>query len=615
MKSKHKQSSLLSFFQKPKASLKSTSTADCVAAKAESNQINKDGTEYPKDVDDPILNPSSPAKTSLDASLVSPPDTTKNENISNSTKGSNDENTTTSNESDDSCSSDENNSEEDEPTKEDEVPTKSAYELLRERNIERNNARLRSLGLLTDNQSTQNNTKPVRKKRPVKRKKVERVSYPTRRSSRRKTNIVGDEDDANTILNVTNDAAVEVENCVDEEETFVVSALFEYDMNGPDTNPFADFAYKGAGVDSDQNDSKVLVPRGPRLIPPSGLNAIYSLQFYPGTWNGEDSLHPCPSCLVGAGKSGIVSLWNCSNKPENGGIDPILSWKAHGGRWIADAKFLPASDATCNEGVNHIPQRLLTAANDGTICHWDLASHSVHTGAPKLLGRTDKTLHSSGIFSMDVCVGNDTVIASGSKDKTIAVSTIDRFGEAYWRSEFHSAKVGCVSLSSSGILIASASDDGLIAVHDTRSNSVSITVEDAHFKPHSAIWHPESDSSVFLTAGLDTTIKLWDCRNASSPLAQFHGHVVPQNGKKMKRIHRPTFLSLGSESYILSGGEGSHSLSMFECSNGNDGTLHSVFHRGKLPEDHGDAGSVTVLGDLVAVAGEGGEVLILSPKA
>ena len=336
---------------------------------------------------------------------------------------------------------------------------------------------------------------------------------------------------------------------------------------------------------------------------------------------------------MGAGKSGIVSLWNCSNNQpktndeyDDGGIHPVLSWKAHGGRWVADAKFLPvypSSNSTVTSctgsSVNRIPQRLLTAANDGTICHWDLTSHSVTTGSPKLLERTDKSLHSSGIFSMDIRIegNNDTVIASGSKDKTIAVSTIGRFGDAYWRSEFHSAKVGCVSLSSAaGIhpLIVSASDDGLVAVHDTRSNSVSMIVEDAHFKPHSAVWQPESDT-VFLTAGLDTTIKLWDCRNASSPLASFHGHV-PQSGKKMKRIHRPTFLSLGSESYILSGGEGSHSLSMFELSNRRgDRTLHSVFHRGKLPEDHGDAGSVAVLGDRVAVAGEGGEVLILSPKA
>jgi WD40 repeat protein len=224
---------------------------------------------------------------------------------------------------------------------------------------------------------------------------------------------------------------------------------------------------------------------------------------------------------------------------------------------------------------------------------------------------------------MDVRVEkNNVIIASGSKDKSIVLSSIERFGHAYWSSTFHSAKVGCVSLPSVGNsqFIVSASDDGLVAVHDARmdglASTAAVTIEDAHFKPHSAVWRPGSDS-IFLTAGLDEQIKLWDTRNATRPLASFHGHV-PQSGKKMKRIHRPTFMTLSgtADSFILSGGEGSNSLSMFQLGNiPGAGSLHSVFNRGKLPEDHGDVGSLAVLNDTVAVAGEGGEVLILSPRA
>ena len=54
-------------------------------------------------------------------------------------------------------------------------------------------------------------------------------------------------------------------------------------------------------------------------------------------------------------------------------------------------------------------------------------------------------------------------------------------------------------------------------------------------------------------------------------------------------------------------------------SNGNEGGvesgLQSVFSRGKLPPDVGDIGSLAVNGEDVAVAVEGGEVLMLSPKA
>ena len=42
--------------------------------------------------------------------------------------------------------------------------------------------------------------------------------------------------------------------------------------------------------------------------------------------------------------------------------------------------------------------------------------------------------------------------------------------------------------------------------------------------------------------------------------------------------------------------------------------LHSVFSRGALPHDVGDVGSLAVHGRDVAVAVEGGEVLLLSPK-
>ena len=99
----------------------------------------------------------------------------------------------------------------------------------------------------------------------------------------------------------------------------------------------------------------------------------------------------------------------------------------------------------------------------------------------------------------------------------------------------------------------------------------------------------------------------------------------------MKRIHRPTFLkpysSKEESAFILSGGEGSHAISMFQIQNGTStannsstdtegGVLQSVFSRGKLPTDVGDIGSLAVHGrnNNVAVAVEGGEVLLLTPN-
>ena len=133
-----------------------------------------------------------------------------------------------------------------------------------------------------------------------------------------------------------------------------------------------------------------------------------------------------------------------------------------------------------------------------------------------------------------------------------------------------------------------------------------------------------------IKAGLDEVIKLWDLRNVSNPFASYHGHV-PGNGKRLKRIHRPTFFNNVSskssgQSFILTGGECSHSISMFQLGQhthsmkeekmgkGDECKLHSVFSRGTLPQNLGDIGSLAVHGRDVAVAVEGGEVLLLSPK-
>lgn len=647
MKPKHKQSSLLSFFKKPKAAAASSNKSSPVPEPRTPKFANNNGAQ---DANEAVIAPTSPhadeEKIHTSSTIIVSPaavevsvDTDVSETLGATNEGDTDskpdgaENTEsqcegntaacgTASISESTADEEDNSSESEDESDKDEyaTPKKSDYELLRERNIERNNARLKSLGLLTDAEPSK-----IVKKKPTKRKKTagiaDRVSYPTRRSTRMRKTVLGDDGVAPDIIEAVAAIAEHAEQPeeITEEEQFTVSALFEYNMS--DNNRFSEFEYKSNNKGEAEMDCKNLVPNGPCLIPPSGLNALYSLQFYP-PWDGDmtsdNNSNADPSWLVGAGKSGIVALWDCRRPKEDGsdGIDPIISWKAHGGRWVADAKFFPCGSSSMNENpFNRTPKRLLTAANDGTICQWDLTSNSVKTGAPKLLGQTNKSLHASGIFSMDVRVdSSDVFIASGSKDKTISLTTVERFGNACWRSDFHSAKVGCVSLSSgANPLIVSASDDGFVAVHDSRSDSVAAKIEDPHFKPHSAVWRPGSDN-VFLTAGLDETIKLWDARNTLRPLASFHGHV-PKTGKRMKRIHRPTFMETASESFILSGGEGSYSLSMYQLSNLSSDGLHTVFSRGKLPEDHGDIGSIAVANNNVAVAGEGGEVLILSPQA
>ena len=636
-----KQKSLLSFFGKPKKKLKLDDTRSTSQHGANDTKIGSKSTSKKQDQTDVSTEETiccNKSSSCNDDSLV----TEELAEVMSSSieEEQNDTDSTQSRESDDSNSSSDDGEDNDDDV-EDEVDhttsingsnpyQKSEYELLRERNIARNNARLKALGLLVPSSDSNTYSK---KKQQRKRSSVAKVTSktnfaePKRRSSRLSGAKMNHSDESGqegvSLENVKVTATIDE---VVEEEKFKVSPLFDYQMNDGGTSPTAETSSKQyCNGSSRSGQIKSLVPSGKRLVPPAGLSAIYSLQFY----NTHASVTEPPSpWIVGAGKAGLIAVWDCNNKSKTtqedqiSYVDPVLSWKGHGGRWIADARFLPAV-ATSNISI---PRRLVTAGNDGTVCLWDLSSTSLTTGAPRLSHRTNKSLHSSGIFSMDVKIQqDDCLIVTGSKDKSIAVSTLSQLSRddgPSWRSHFHTGKVSCVSFSSLTMnLIASASDDSLVAIHDMRqsgldSNGIVACLEDSHVRPHSAVWMPSSDSK-FLTAGLDDVIKLWDVRNTRKPILSMHGHV-PASGKKLKRIHRPSFFSCVSDSFILSGGENSHSISMFQLDedvNSMSADLCSVTSRGKLPDGCGDVGSMAVQSNQIAVTVEGGEVIVLTPQS
>jgi WD40 repeat protein len=404
-------------------------------------------------------------------------------------------------------------------------------------------------------------------------------------------------------------------------DKFQESALVQYSMECNVSSITSSSQHQGA--------LSSLLPIGSRLLSPKANLALYSLDIYS---NNQD--FPL-QWIVGAGKSGIVSIWNCSDKPTENGIDPILTWKAHGGRWISDACFVPRCGG-CNytksdESSDQRPSILVTAANDGTVCLWDLRSTSSSTGVPKNLATTGKKLHTGGIFSMHVDTKgsnyNDIYICTGSKDKTLAVTPLESISSGalcspIFVSHHHNSKVGCVQLQGNGsALIGSSSDDGTVAVHDFRVNKVVADIDFAHDKPHSFVWNPRNSVS-FITAGHDNVIHGWDLRNLKNPLQSFIGHV-PLSTKRCKRIHRPSFFTTNDSingrqfEYVLSGSENSGCISIFDCNT--EGTFTkdahvSVYSRGNLPMDCGDAGCLAVRGSSVAVAVDGGDVLLLQPK-
>ena len=366
----------------------------------------------------------------------------------------------------------------------------SDYEKLRLRNIQRNQERLAKLGLLTPAFRQEKEQVVVRKKTMRKRKKNEQTftSTPLRRSTRRRSELV----ESGTVPNITNevDQSCQIqENEQVEPETFEASPITQYIMDIENRSGNSDH-YQTTEKDCRWNE---LRPTG--KLTQDRDAALYSLDIFE-----DESAFAC-QWVVGAGKAGIIALWNFTDINEDKEVLPILSWKGHNGRWVADARFLPEFD--CQKH----PSRLLTAANDGRVCLWDLSSSSCNTGVPKCLSTTGKMLHSSGIFSMDVAAGeahNDVLVCTGSKDKTISLTPLESIlkgGECapLFRSEFHNGKVGCVEMQKgSNKVIASASDDGFIALHDYTSNKVVSELDNAHQRPHSVTWHP-TRNNIFMT--------------------------------------------------------------------------------------------------------------------
>eukprot|EP00536_Pseudo-nitzschia_multiseries_P005427 jgi/Psemu1/295884/fgenesh1_pm.101_\ len=588
----------------------------------------------------------------------------------------------------------------------------SEYEKLRLRNIERNNARLAALGLLASAPSSNTNSASSRRRPPRKKHAVHKATrqQPLRRSSRNRN--------ANSNANANTESrarALPAENESDpgldlesvdvrkaelleviqlEEEQYTVSPLLQYEMNRRENHENGE-SDPGSKSNTVMASTKLIEPdtladgetetatfssntaclavTGPRFLPPKGLNAIYSLEFWTdqsgcGGASADGCARRRSNWLVGAGKAGMIALWDTSKKAALGTttttvegetfVNPVLSWKAHSGRWIADAKFLPGPNAameTTPPSATLAPSRLVTAGNDGTVCLWDLSTVSSSTGAPRLLFRTGKEYHSSGIFCMDAVssrVNNpsgssDVMICTGSKDKSIVVSSLDSMStgdattQAVWRSRFHTAKVGAVKLQSpNSTLLASASDDGIVALHDVRTSGTEAsppvaTLEDAHDRPHSVLWDPYNEF-VLVTAGLDPIVKVWDRRNLSAPVACLEGHVPTSTGR-IRKIHRPAFFDPDSKPkptknatstaslspqascpFLLTGGQGSSFLSMYQqqqqqFSASSPQPHTSLFSRGKLPTDCGGSGSIAVNGKQVAVAIDQGEIILLEP--
>ncbi|ETV73936.1 hypothetical protein, variant [Aphanomyces astaci] len=159
--------------------------------------------------------------------------------------------------------------------------------------------------------------------------------------------------------------------------------------------------------------------------------------------------------LVAAGHNGYLSLYSCDVAYQS---TPLLSFRAHQG-WCSGVNFNLTSPAQT---------RMITAANDGFVKLWAVDPSTLGLA---LLGSTN--LHSnSGIFSLDVQTC-DAVIATGSKDYTVALSAVTQSHLQLVRTlDHHTGVVKCVRFSATEpTMLASCGNDLTVQITDLRCRS------------------------------------------------------------------------------------------------------------------------------------------------
>ncbi|KAI9987241.1 hypothetical protein PInf_023210 [Phytophthora infestans] len=240
------------------------------------------------------------------------------------------------------------------------------------------------------------------------------------------------------------------------------------------------------------------------------------------------------------GHGGLVSVFALSNsyhQPEivDGFVDdpgahiPLMSFKAHSG-WVSAISLARSVRGKAN--------LLLTASNDASVKLWDLNHSSEMLKTPKEIF-SNSSLHTKGIFGMDVC---DDSVLTCSKDTSIALSQFrgdTGLLEVKQRFDDHAGVVKCVRFAKCNPQIfASGGNDRELHVFDTRvaANPSVVTVGGMHSRAINSVQFHPTDDNLLLSAGFDSNFFMFDLRNTSTPMCTFR-----QLNDTNKAIFHPIF--------------------------------------------------------------------------
>ncbi len=434
----------------------------------------------------------------------------------------------------------------------------SDYELVRLENIRRNEEFLASLGLQGPSSvtnsvarvSTIKSTAP-KAKQTNKYKNTENEILPTRRSAR----VASIPADANKyvadnvdVIEEDEDEEEKVEKIYDDSD--VIRYVMDNNFNNISTRPKSDRIQYYHPINTEN------------IVSSPDLPAIYSMEYHPQYFN----------MLLAGGKGGYVSLFKMpdSQAPvsDNSSNNLLFSWRAHN-RWISTVKFL-------NDKSSH-KVSVISAADDATVKIWDVGTRVTTTSSkansitPQLLASYD-SIHDKGVYSLDISP-DQTKLVTGSKDKTIAVSSITEslISNTLMFNNLHHSVVKTVAFhTSDNNLIASGGQDRRVSIKDLRVSETSdIIIDNAHNGGvHTVFFNKNNAGNILVTAGFDAVINLFDIRNPQEPLHRLIGHHSSST-KTFKTILTPAIVTPSNTSeFIIATGEGSDMLSLYDVSNG-----------------------------------------------
>jgi WD40 repeat protein len=473
----------------------------------------------------------------------------------------------------------------------------SDYEKRRAANIARNQAFLKSLGLIKTRDklrgSIEGNSTAKRQKRGRSKPRVKRSTpvLPTRRS-RRAAGLAAKRAMSAIAAGESTEFKEAEQEVESDDDDYEDSSVLKYCANSMSPKDATHSAkHEGTVARSESGTTEVkpddgsswrLRSSGAASFRDDSCKRIYGLSILDlGGGQGNVLLasggHGGRVAVFGAGSEFRKRQSGADDEEDQDGASPLLSFKGHSG-WVCGVHFLcdttPGSASGWSGG-------LLTAANDGAVSLWNVqrarcANSRGNSMKPKRV-TTEKVHNGSGIFSLHA---RKRIIVTASKDSTVGYSKLrsDKI-ELTASFDYHGSVVKCARIQP-GVgchnVVASVGNDSSLCIWDVRlsekhgakdARHLAQCVNDASsLALNSVRWHP-TDSNLVMTAGFEPVIKIFDRRQLGSALVTLNGHHRC-NGGRAKSIHHPLWPQAAKGKIVLSGGSNSLDLSIFSSTTG-----------------------------------------------